>query len=105
MIGIITPLGGGRRNRLWLNAAATYTVGGVISSCVVGFCFWAIGVFIRGNLPASVLWRAFAVLATLLALRDLGVIAFPLPERKCQAPHAWLRQYGLRSALFMWGLY
>lgn len=105
MMGIITPLGQGRRNKVWLRAAAIYTAGGSLSSAVVGLSVWRLGGPIREHVGLLVGWRIFAIVAVLLALRDLNLVRFTLPQRKCQAPQSWLWKYDLKSSLFMWGFY
>lgn len=47
----------------------------------------------------------FVTLSLILALRDLNVIRFPMPQRRCQAPHQWFHEYDFGSTLFMWGVY
>lgn len=105
MMGIITPLGQGRRNRVWVRAAAIYTAGGALSSALVGFCVWRLGGPIREHVGSLMAWRIFAIVAVLLALRDFKLLRFTLPQRKCQAPQSWLWEYDFKSSLFMWGFY
>ena len=105
MVGMITPLVQRRTCKVWLQAAAIYTAGGSISSALFGLFVWELGRPLRASVNTHALWSSFAAVSILLALRDWNVLSLHLPERRCQAPHQWLRQYGFGSALFMWGVY
>jgi hypothetical protein len=104
-MGMITPLGQGRRDRVWFHAALIYTSGGVVSSCAVGVFVGWLGQPIRNYVSEITLWRAFVGLAVIFALRDMKLITFALPQRHCQAPHWWLHEFDFNSALFMWGFH
>jgi len=71
----------------------------------VGMLLGAIG---RGAGVASAGSTAFyliALLASLLAAREWGWIAFRLPERKCQTEKVWAHEFGFVFASAMWGIH
>jgi len=103
---MITPLGQRRGHKwLWVRYAALYTLGGSISSFSIGAVFGVLGEVARAHLSTRVTWMAFAAWSVILALRDLRVISFSLPQRKAQAPQEWFLRFDYSSVVFMWGFH
>jgi hypothetical protein len=83
---------------------SAYTVAGAISAAMVGAALGALGRPLAG-LAAGRLLFVVAALALLLALREWGVVSFPLPERKRQTEKFWVEDFGFLWAAAMWGFH
>lgn len=102
---MIAPLGQGRNKHVWIRASLLYTTGGALSSFAFGSCLGLLGRISIANTAIPLGWKMFSLWCLLLAFRDARIISFPLPQRKQQAPHRWLRDFGYFSAVLMWGIY
>jgi cytochrome c biogenesis protein CcdA len=107
LLGALTPLVQ-RRNgyRHWLIAATAYTIAGSISSGITGFAIGEIGSWwITAKLDRLFLALVLPALAIISAARDLGLVRFPVPERKVQTESVWMDQFGPLQAAVMWGFH
>lgn len=100
MILVIRPLGEGfqQRARYWVQAIL-YSSGLVGASGAVGYGIGWGGILfsqLAGWMPP--LWMA-GVLALLFSLRELGLIRFPIPQRKWQVPISWVHKHRYAGAL------
>ena len=104
---MITPLGQGRpRNGMWFQTMLLYTLSGGISAYVIGWLLGAVGALTLCRFVSlGLLWGTFSVFCAVLAFRDAGIVSFPMPEVKRQAPQFWLIRFGYGSAVLMWGTY
>jgi len=106
LIGALTHLGKVPQHRkLWAQSVVGYTVGGLVSAATVGVLLAALGRWLMGPVPGDGRFFMIAVFSLLLAGRELGWVAFPLPERRRQSERMWLRQFGFRDAAIMWGVH
>ena len=87
MIETITPAVCGSRKRRRI-ALAAFAVAAVATSAVVGATLGLVGAAV-GRSQALV---AAAVLATLAAARELGLVRVPLPQARLQVPERWRRE-------------
>jgi|SRR5947207_10677441 len=93
-----------RNREIWIKCVVAYTVAGAVSAMTVGFLLGAIGRKLgTGHLSAKLF--VLAALYLVLALRDLGCVRFPLPERRCQTEKVWAHQFGFGIAAAMWGFH
>jgi hypothetical protein len=100
MILVVRPLGEGfrERARYWVQASL-YSLGLAGASAVVGYGIGLVGLLFRqatGWTPP--LWIAGA-LALLFSLREVGVIKFPIPQRKWQVPISWVHKHRYLGSL------
>jgi sulfite exporter TauE/SafE len=101
----LAPLGKRRQKQTrWLRIVVLYTVGGMLSSSSVGSVLGWTGRVISSHASRQGLWGGFALCVLILALRDLRLISFDLPQRRVQAPYEWLHRFEFGSVYFMWGL-
>ncbi|MFZ4756423.1 MAG: TolB family protein [Miltoncostaeaceae bacterium] len=90
MIETFTPHlcgGRGRRNL----GVALFAVGAIVASAALG---WVLGL-VGAGLPSSLTLSLLAVLALVGAMRDLGIMRIPLPQRRGQVPESWRRELPL----------
>lgn len=104
MIGQITPLVQVASKRLWWRSVAAHTVGATGSSLVLGLFLGCVGVIL--HTPD---WRALATMGVGLmfvycALKEAGVIPWPLPAFRRQTPKRFMCAFGPIWAAFAWGL-
>jgi cytochrome c biogenesis protein CcdA len=94
-----------RINRpLWLKATVAYTCFGLVSSTMVGAVLGWIGQQIGGRPNSPSLWLV-ALLALILAGREMGWLRFRLLEWRCQTDRNWAYKWGFISAAAMWGFH
>lgn len=84
MIETITPAVCGSRRRRRI-ALALFTVSALASAALVGALLGTLGLVLGGTAAIVVA----AVIAGLAALRELGVLRFPLPQSRRQVPQWW----------------
>lgn len=101
-VGTITPLRQfGDNNKLWLQAVLGYTIGGLLTASIVGLLLGAIGsLFFATNAPTLF---GLAALAAILAIRELGLINFSMPQIHRQTHQVWAWDYGIAQGATMWG--
>jgi len=90
MIETFTPHlcgGRGRRNL----GVALFAAGAIAASAALGWVLGLAGAGLSSSLTLSLL----AVLALVGALRDLGIMRIPLPQRRGQVPESWRRELPL----------
>lgn len=110
LLGALTPLVKvAHDRRRWLEAATAYTAAGLLSAAGVGAALGGLGGRLAGVLGAE-RWAApslaaAAAAAALLAAREWGWLAFPLPERRLQTEKYWYQVFGHRLGAAMWGLH
>jgi len=93
MVGTIIPIVHGERLRgeqrsLWLYVARALA-GGAGSGLILGYGGSAIRIGKLGVLDAAPPLFAIALGYVLLALRELGVCRFPMPQSHWQVPRSW----------------
>jgi hypothetical protein len=93
MILVIGPLvKGDSRQRMWTVQVATYVVTLIATAAASGAVLAFIGAQLFNRLPAA--FGALAVLTVLLALVEVGLLRWHLPQRHWQMPRDWLRHRG-----------
>jgi hypothetical protein len=90
-----------RRKISWVTHGAAYTVGGAISSVVVGYGLGAAGAAVLPPARAFAIWILLAITAVAI-VRELGVVSVPLPQIRRQTASVWAKRHGLGGAL-LWG--
>jgi cytochrome c biogenesis protein CcdA len=88
----------------WLGQASLYTLGGLVTSVLVGAGLAAVGglVIPAGTRPFGIV--VALVVAVLAALRELGWVRLPLPEPKRQTRDLWAKTFSPPVAATLWGL-
>jgi hypothetical protein len=84
MIETITPAVCGSRRRHML-AFGLFTLGAVLSAAALGAALGLVGLALGSTWAVA----AAAALAGLAALRELGLVPFPLPQARRQVPERW----------------
>jgi hypothetical protein len=89
--------------RLWFRCCCLYTFFGSVTAALLGLLIGA-----AGSVLSEFSSRQFASgvvlgVATLLALREAGVLRFAIPQRKCQTIPTFRQEFGLEWASAMWG--
>jgi hypothetical protein len=84
MIETITPAVCGSRRRRRI-ALIIFALAAVASAALVGVALGTLGLLLGGTAAIA----AAAVIAGLAALRELGVVRFPLPQSRRQVPQWW----------------
>ncbi len=86
----------------WRKAVGAYTAAGLLSSACVGSVLGGIGNLVNGD---NDVWGflAAALLAIVLAGREIGLVSFPLPQIRRQTHKMWARDFGFVPAAAMWG--
>ena len=94
MILVIGPLvKGDSRPRMWTVQVATYVVALIATAAASGAIFGFVGAELINGSPLA--FGALAALTVLLALVEVGVWRWHLPERHWQMPRDWLRHGGV----------
>lgn len=106
-VGALTPLRAlDPTHRLWTRATLAYTLGGVVSASVVGLTLALIGTGLRGiGLPSQYGFVLLSVVALILAVRELGLLSFVLPECERQTDKFWALRFGFTTGAAMWGFH
>lgn len=101
----ITPLRGlDPTHRLWLKAAATYTIAGVVTAASVGAVLGIVGMIVRALIGHDeYLLAAVAALAIVLSAREMGLVSFGLPQFPRQTQKMWAIHFGFVTGAAMWG--
>lgn len=88
----------------WLGQVSLYTLGGLVTSVLVGAGLGAGGglVIPAGTRPLGIV--VALVVAVLAASRELGWVRFPLPEPKRQTKDLWAKTFSRPVAATLWGL-
>ena len=104
-VGAFTPLRLiDKSGRLWVRACLAYTLGGVASASLVGLILGLMGAAARTlGLVPELGFGAVAVMALILALRELGLPYFVLPEFHRQTDKFWALRFGFVTGAAMWG--
>jgi len=74
-----------------------------VSAATAGALLAVLGRWLMGPLPEGSRFFLVVVFSLLLAARELGWVAFPLPERRRQTEKVWAHDFGFRGAAIMWG--
>lgn len=95
-------MAGGKKR--WVADAAAYTLaGGLASASVGGLLGWVGDALVRARI--GVLAIAFALAVAAIALtRELGWVAFPLPQLRRQTRDLWAMAFPSTLAAALWGL-
>jgi len=101
MIETITPVVHGERIRYRL-AVALHAAGATISAGVFGVALGGLGALLGAPWGGGA-WVVAAV-AGLYALRELGHLPVPLPDRRRQVPEWWRTFFSPLVAAFLYGL-
>jgi hypothetical protein len=99
------PFGQGHRT-IYIRLATLYTAGGLLGAVMTGSLVGLFGRVVgRWATPQTNLWSLGVVgcFALLGSLRDMGVIDFSLPHKRCQTPYWFLFEFGRYRATVMWG--
>lgn len=90
-----------KSGRSWRNAIFAYTVCGSFTAFLVGYIVGSAGSF----LPlSSTTWAAIIVAgSSILLLRELGPLEFPLPQVNRQTHKSWAVIFGSTIGAGMWG--
>lgn len=88
-------------DRGWLRALLAYTLGGTLTAALVGSMFGALALTMPSN--PTLLVTITAVLALILAARELRLISFDLPQVHRQTDKMWAPKFGFTTAAGMWG--
>jgi hypothetical protein len=104
---VLTHLGkvpGARRQ--WLANTVLYTVAGSATSMAVGYGLGLLGGWLLPPTATARVAGAAAVIAVamLAAVKELGWVRVPMPEPRRQTNEVWVRRFGLRPAVILWGL-
>jgi hypothetical protein len=86
----------------WLADVGLYTLGGVVSSVLMGAALGAFG----GLLPAPVTDHAAPVILGVAAValaREVGWLRFPLPQPRRQTKDLWAKAFPPRVTAVLWG--
>lgn len=100
-IGTLSPL---RRSpspsNLWLRAVSAYSIGGFVTSALVGLLLGAAGAVVQFSrlMPFLVL-----AICCILIVRELGWLRVPLPQVNRQTHKGWAMSFGVVTASGMWG--
>jgi hypothetical protein len=107
LLGALTPLVQWRNGYgQWLAAVATYSAAGLISSGVTGFLIGESGSWLMNPMLARLLLALILPMAAIIsAAREIGLIRFPVPERKVQTESLWMNRFGPLQAAAMWGFH
>lgn len=104
-MGALTPLGkvAGARWR-WIGQVGAYTAGGAASSALLGGLLGALGALV---LPASFhppAVVAVLALATVVLLREAGVVSFSVPQLRRQTRDVWAHRFSPSVTAALWGM-
>ncbi len=104
-VSALTPLRAlDKTHRLWRNSVIAYTVGGVVTSLIVGallgLATFAVRRFVDQSLAAPTIVLAIAIV---LAARELRLLRFLLPQVNLQTQKFWALQFGHVTGAAMWG--
>jgi len=86
----------------WLRGVGAYTAAGLITSVGVGTIVANVGRLsgLEKNRASLVIC---GLLALALALREFGLLRFPIPEWRRQTVRTWAYNFGWTTACAMWG--
>lgn len=104
-VGALTPLRVmDKAHRMWRRAILAYTLGGVATASIVGLTLGVLGAVARslGLTPALAMWL-FTAWALILALRELGLPSYALPQVPRQTDKMWAMRFGFVTGAGMWG--
>jgi hypothetical protein len=103
-VGALTPPGkvDGRRT-MWLRGVSLYTLGGAITSVLVGLTIGAAGSLVMRPFATAALMVCFAI-AGAGFLREARLVRLPLPQLKRQTRDIWARSNLGAGAAALWGL-
>lgn len=103
-VGALTPLRAlDKTHRLWLGATCAYTVGGVVTASLVGLTLGLVGTATGVGLPPPIPFALISTAALILAVRELGLIKFALPQIHRQTDKMWALRFGFVTGAAMWG--
>jgi len=103
-VGALTPPGKvvGRRAR-WLRGVSLYTLGGAITSGLVGLGLGAMGSLATRPFATAALAVCFAI-AGVGFLREARLVRLPLPQVRRQTRDLWAKSNLAPAAAALWGL-
>jgi hypothetical protein len=82
----------------------TYTLAGALTSLLLGAGLGLVGALaLPGDFAVPAALVALAV-AAVAAVRELGLVAIPLPQIRRQTRGMWAKDYGFTAAALLWGL-
>lgn len=105
-LGAITCLRaqhGGRA--LWLRSMTAYTFGGCITGAAVGYVVGIVGYVLGVVRHQPAFFSLAALLAVVLAARELRLIRFQLLQVNLQTQARWVYDFGPVMAAAMWGMH
>lgn len=104
-VGALTPLRAlDKTYRLWLHATSAYTLGGVVTASVIGLTLGLVGTAARNtDFAPQFGFALLAVSALILAVRELGLLSFALPQFHRQTDKMWALRFGYVTGAAMWG--
>ena len=101
-IGMIAPLRHGAQ-RLWFKCASAYSVGGLVTSCMVGLVLGGLGSLAATAVHPSFLFVGGGLVGLAMLLRELGAVRFSPPQCDVQTHYIWVMEFGRVTAAAMWG--
>src|SRR4051794_24287336 len=98
MIFVIMPLGKAARQILaWLLQVALYILASTLGGALTGLLLAWLGSLV--GLGSAWLALPLALLALAYALRELGLLNLPMPNRAWQVPNTWLHRNRLGGSI------
>ncbi len=88
----------------WLGQVSLYTLGGLVTSVVVGAGLGAGGGLVISSGTHRLGIAVALVVAMVAAMRELGWVWVPLPELKRQTRDLWAKTFSRPVAATLWGL-
>lgn len=104
-VSALTPLRvADKAHRVWRSASLAYTLGGVATASIVGLALGLMGAAARSvGLTPALAMSLFTACALILALRELGLPSYALPEVPRQTDKMWAMRFGFVTGAAMWG--
>ena len=89
--------------QIWRRCAWGYTLGGLITSCIVGMAIGVLGWLAALLVSPKFLFAAAGLVGIAMLLREFGLIRFSPPQCDEQTHKAWMREFGPGTVATMWG--
>ena len=105
MAGTVVPVVGREPHR-WLRSTPLWIhgIGSVIAAATFGAAIGLVGSSLLGLYPSNAALSVAGIAAVVLALKESGLIALPLPQVKAQVPSGWRGRFAPRPAAFLYGM-
>jgi hypothetical protein len=105
MIGVIGPLGQGKRQlRESLKWVAVFGLGAVVGALATGALVGLLGAGVQSLVGERELAIAVGAAGFVLLLADLGLLGLRTPTLSRQTSSTWYRELGPRTAWTLWGI-